>query len=301
MKILITGGLGFLGKNLLEALMMAGFKMEEITVIDKKEDKNFLKKIGCQFIKADLSVVGEWSKVLRDQELLIILQAQISSPKSIDFELHNVLATKNIIEVAQKYDLKKVIYFSSAAVLSLRQDDYAKTKKEGEEIVKSSGLSYVILRPSIIYGPYDQKNIGWLINFAKKCPFFPIPGHGKYPRQPVYVGDISQIVIKLIKNFPTENKIYSINGKETIYFREIVKMVLGEMGGIHFAICLPLPIFFFLLRVYDFFFHSPFTPDQIKSLTSGEVFLDYPWWQEFGIRPTPFKEGIKKMVARQSY
>jgi len=53
------------------------------------------------------------------------------------------------------------------------------------------------------------------------------------------------------------------------------------------------------MRLYDFLFHSPFTPGQIKSLTSGDVFPDYPWWDEFGIRVTSFAEGIKSMIQQQ--
>ncbi len=299
MKILLTGGLGFVGQNLLRLMKEKGFEMGEITVIDKAPVVDFSQRTSVKFICADLSISGDWSKLFRDQEMIILLHAQISSPASADFDRHNVEATKRVITAAKKYGVKKIIYFSSAAVLSSRKDNYAQTKQLGEEIVKSSSLNYVIIQPSIIYGPGDNKNIGWLINFAKKCPVFPVPGHGRYPRQPIYIDDLCQLVIKLIHNFPLENKVYSINGKEKIYFHEMVRIVLKELKGIHFMIYLPIPVFLFLMRLYDFLFHSPFTPGQIKSLTSGDVFPDYPWWDEFGIRVTSFAEGIKSMIQQQ--
>jgi nucleoside-diphosphate-sugar epimerase len=52
-------------------------------------------------------------------------------------------------------------------------DDYAKTNVEGEELVKDSSIEYCILMPSLMYGPTDDKNIDYLINFARKFPFLP--------------------------------------------------------------------------------------------------------------------------------
>ena len=298
MKIIISGGRGFVGQNLLKKMKKEGFEMQEITVIDKKMDDGFCQKLGVNFLMADLAEKDDWQKIFQDQEIMIILHAQIASLESKDFYFNNVKATENVIEAAKRYGIKKTIYLSSAAVLSSREDDYAKTKKQGEEIVKNSGLLSVIIRPSIIYGPGDQKNIGWLINFAKKWPIFPIPGHGRYPRQPIYVEDLCQIIINLIRNFPSESRVYNINGKEKINFDQMVKTVLKELKGIHLVIYLPIPIFLFLLKIYDFLFRSPFTSDQIKSLISGDIFPDYPWWEEFDIKPTPFSEGIKKIIKQ---
>jgi|GEM_PF-69993 len=345
MKILITGGAGFVGKNLIRAMKEVGFNPVDITVIDKNEaNLNFVKNLGVTAVLADLSLPGQWGDNFDHQDLVITLQAQISGSQYDLFRKNNVDATQNVIAAAKKFGVKKIIHFSSAAVLSVRQDFYATTKKAGDELVKNSRLSYVILQPSLMYGPLDDKNIGWLINFAKKCPIFPIPGNGQYPRQPIYIDDMSHLVIEFIKNFPSENeatrneiargssgarpqpsievgqsyrapsldqsrglteirsakagRVYSINGQQIINFREIISTVLKNMGGLRLAIYLPLPIFLFLLRIYDILFKSPFTPDQIKSLTSGDVFPEYPWWDEFKIEMTSFDQGVKNMLIK---
>jgi len=297
MKILITGGAGFVGKNLIRVMKEEGINPADITVIDKDEvNLNFVKNLGVITVLADLAVSGSWSDNFYGQDLIISLQAQISGPQYDSFKRNNIDAMQNILEAAKKFGIKKIIHFSSAAVLSVRQDFYATTKKAGEELVKNSRLSYVVIQPSLMYGPLDTKNVGWLINFARKCPVFPIPGNGQYPRQPIYIDDMSHLVIKFIKNFPSENKVYSINGQQIINFREIISTILKNMGGLRRAIYLPLPIFLFLMKIYDTIFRSPFTPDQIKSLTSGDVFPEYPWWQEFNIKMTSFDQGVKNML-----
>ena len=296
-NIIITGGAGFVGRNLIRVLQSSDYDMGKITVIDKDE-KNLehVKKFGVKAVCADLAEKGDWFDEFKGKDMVINLSAQISSPDPVPFHRNNVIATENVLEAAKMADVRKIIHFSSAAVLSIRKYDYAKSKLEGEKMVKNSGLEYCILQPSLMYGPTDDKNIGYLINFAKKLPCFPIPGHGKWPRQPIYIDDICYLVISIMENFP-RNKVYSVNGKEVIYFRDMIKIVLKQLGGLRFRIFLPVCLFKFLMMNYQRLTgKTQFTPDQVDSLTAGETFPEYPWWEEFNIDVTSFDEGVKRMV-----
>ena len=296
MKIIITGGAGFVGKNLIRLMLKNKFKPKDIIVIDKDRNAlNFIKKFGVNTVYADLSKRGKWENSFKNVDIIISLAAQISSENYIDFKKNNVDAIKNVVLAAKKYNVKKIIHFSSAAVLSVRMDPYAKTKKEGEKIIFDSQLTYSIIRPSVMYGPYDDKNIGWFINFARTLPIFPIPGNGKYPRQPVYVDDVCAIVIKMIRKMP-KNKIYSINGKEIVYFDKIVDTIYENLDKFRTKIYIPLPIFKFAVIMYKKIFPNfKFTSDQLDSLVSGDIFPDYPWWDEFKIKPTKFSDGVRNM------
>ncbi|EKQ54524.1 MAG: nucleoside-diphosphate-sugar epimerase [Methanobacterium sp. Maddingley MBC34] len=296
MKIVIAGGAGFVGRNLVRVMLDNGFKSDEIVVIDfDPENLKFINDY-VKTVEGDLSKNGQWEDELKDADYLINLAAQISSPDYEPFRLNNVQATEIILGAARDKGVKRIIHFSSAAVLSVRKDDYANTKLEGEKLVQNDELEYCILRPSLMFGPTDDKNIGYLINFAKKFPFFPIPGHGKWPRQPIYIDDICLIVISLINEFPA-NQSYSINGKETIYFKDMIKAVLDEVDGFHFRLFLPVSVFKFAMAFYQKISgNEEFTSDQVDSLTAEEVFPDYPWWEEFSIKPTSFQEGVRKMI-----
>ena len=295
--IVIPGGAGFVGRNLVRVLKSENYDMNEITVLDKSEKNlEYVKKYGVKARCVDLSEKGDWYDEFNGKEMVINLAAQISSPNPELLYRNNVLVTKNVLEAAEMANVKRIIHFSSAAVLSVRKDDYAKTKLEGEARVKKSGLEYCILQPSIMYGPTDDKNIGFLIDFARKLPCFPIPGHGKWPRQPIYIDDVCYLVISIMKNFP-KNKVYSINGKDVIYFRDMIKIVLRQLGGFKFRIFLPVGLFKFLMMSYQRLTgRIQFTQDQVDSLTAGEIFPDYPWWEEFNIDITSFEEGVKRMV-----
>jgi len=294
-KILITGGGGFVGRNLIRVMIKEGFKPENIVVIDK-DNLNFIKKYKVKIIFADLSEKGKWMNEFKNTDVVINLAAQISSPDYGPFKKNNIESTKNIIEAMKKFKVKKILHFSSAAVLSVRKDFYAETKKEGEKLVINSRLNYCILRPSLMYGPTDDKNVGYLINFARKFHFLPIPGNGKSPRQPIYIDDVCRLVIKILNNFP-KNKIINVNGKEIIYFRDMVKIILKEIGGFKFRLFLPVKLFKIALILYQKIIgENKFTTDQVDSLTSGDVFEIYPWWEEYHIKTTSFEEGVMKMI-----
>ena len=95
-----------------------------------------------------------------------------------------------------------------------------------------------------------------------------------------------------------ENKVYSINGKDVIYFRDMIKIVLKQLGGFRFRVFLPVSLFlkFLMMSYQKLSGEIQFTPDQGDSLTAKEVFPNYPWWDEFDIEITSFEEGVKRMV-----
>jgi nucleoside-diphosphate-sugar epimerase len=298
MKIIVPGGAGFVGRNLVRMLYSTNQTMSEVIVLDiNQSNLDYVKKYGVRAVNADLSKQGDWNHEFENADIVINLAAQLSSPNHEPFHRNNVVVTKNIIEAMKKANVQRIVHFSSAAVLSLWQDDYARTKAEGEKLVKASDLDYCILQPSIMYGPTDETNIGYLINFAQKIPAFPIPGHGKWPRQPLYIDDVCRLILKIIEDFP-HNETLSINGQEVIYFKDMVKIVLKELGGLKFRVFLPIRLFTVLMMIYQKVKGvTEFTPDQVRALTTVETFPEYPWWDTFDVPITSFQHGVRTMLT----
>lgn len=301
MKIVLLGGAGFVGRNLVRIMIGDGYEPMSIIAIDKDEMQlGKFEKLNINVHQADISVDGDWMNEFKGADYVINLAAQISSPDYDPFYRNNILATEKVLEACKKAGVKRIVHFSSIAVLSVRKDHYAKTKLDGEQMVKDSGLEYCILRPSIMYGPTNEENIGYLIEFSRKFPFFPIPGHGKWPRQPIYIDDVCNLVISIMRDFPS-NEIYDVNGKDIVYFKDMVRDVQKQMGGLKFQIHLPVSLFKFLMMSFQKLTGNVhFTVDQVNSLIAEEVFPVYPWWEKFDIEVTSFEDGVKKMMAFES-
>ncbi len=291
-QIIVTGAAGFVGRNLLPLLIKNGFDV--IGVVKNEAEKFKIEKLPIKILVADLSKRGQWQHSIK-AEVIVHLASAISSKNPDSFYQNNVIATQNLIEAAKKNKIKKIIHFSSAAVTSIRQDPYSKTKKEQEDIIKNSKIPYLILRPSMIYGPTDDKNVGWLIKTIKKLPLIPLPGGGSFGRQPVFVDDICQIVIKMIssKNF---NKVYEIHGYEYVSMKEMVNVIKDNFNIKNPVVVMPIPLLKAFIFINQIISPNPkFTSDQIASLISGEKFKGDDWGKIFDIIPTKFKDGVKKM------
>ena len=188
MKIILPGGAGLVGQNLIIQLKHNGYK--DITVIDKHQSNvDILKGLhpDINIITADLGENGKWNEAFKGAEVVIMLQAQIGSNQSDLFYQNNIESTHNVLNSMKSYSVPYLVHISSSVVETMSEDDYTKTKKIQEEIVLKSGIDSVILRPSLMFGSFDRKHLGWLARFMKKTPVFPIPGNGKFMRQPLFV------------------------------------------------------------------------------------------------------------------
>lgn len=109
-----------------------------------------------------------------------MLQAQIGGNDYQEFVRNNIDSTRLIIKAIKSNDVPYLVHISSSVVESVADDFYTNTKKEQEKMVLESGIACPVLRPTLMFGWFDRKHLGWLSRFMKKVPVFPIPGHGRY-------------------------------------------------------------------------------------------------------------------------
>lgn len=296
-RIFVTGAAGFVGSHLTELLVSHHMS---VTGLIRSKSENKKLPTSLRTIVGDLAIAGSWTEKIKNHDIIVHLAAEISSKDEKLFRRNNVTATQNLVAAAKAAGVKKIILFSSAAVTSIRRDPYADTKEEQEKIISASKIPYHIIRPSMIYGPRDTKNIGWLIKIVSRLPVIPLPGGGKFGRQPVYVGDICQVVLKLISK-KYNNQIFEIHGRQYVTMAKMVKLILSKLKMRKIILPVPisfLTIFFWLLGKIAK--NPKFTVDQIKSLISGEKFKGDPWWEIFDIIPTTFEDGVSKMIKNRS-
>lgn len=292
-KIFVTGAAGFVGSHLVPILLKSGYEVTGLVRI-ASEEKNLPKT--AHVVVGDLAKKGRWMRQVKNQEIIIHLAAEISSKDEKSFMRNNVIATQNLVKAAKAAGIKKIILFSSAAVTSIRRDPYAETKQEQENIIQRSKIPHHIIRPSMIYGPGDTKNIGWLIKIISRLPIVPLPGGGNFGRQPIYVDDICQIVLKLIKG-GHKKEVFDIHGKEYVTMAKMVEVILAKKKIKRPVISVPLSFLIIFFWILGKIAKNPkFTVDQIKSLISGERFKGEKWWRTFAIIPTTFASGVSKMI-----
>ena len=223
-RIVLPGGAGLVGQNLVAQLKRLGY--HNLVVIDKhRSNLDILRKmqpdIEAKF--ADLAERGDWEQQLAGADVVVMLQAQIGGNDFTQFQRNNVDATRHVLSAMKANNVNYLVHISSLVVESVANDWYTNTKKDQERLVMESGICHVVLRPTLMFGWFDRKHLGWLSRFMQKVPVFPIPGHGCYTRQPLYAGDFCNIIVSCIEERATGT--FNITGREKIDYIDIIREI----------------------------------------------------------------------------
>jgi len=301
-KIILPGGAGLVGQNLVARLKRQGFN--NLVVLDKhKKNLSLLQDqhpdIVC--LPVDLSHPDGWQQHFDRASAVVMLQAQIGGIQYKDFIRNNIEATQHILDAVKKYQVARLVHISSSVVQSVADDFYTRSKKKQEEMVLESGIVCPILRPTLMFGWFDRKHLGWLARFMRKTPIFPIPGHGRYMRQPLYVGDFCDIIISCLCN-DTLNGIYDISGHEKIDYIDIIRSIKEETEARAMICKIPYGVFYGLLKIWSLFDKNPpFTTQQLAALVARDEFDVIDWPSIFHVHSTPFRVAIKETFHDPRY
>ncbi len=301
-KVVITGAAGLLGQNLVAELIRCGYS--NITAIDKHEKNlDILRSLhpSVNTLHADLAESGGWEESFNGAEILFLLQAQITGSTYDLFRRNTLESTENVIAAAEKHAIPFTVFIGSSVVNSVADDNYTRSKKAQEELIRASSLKYCIVRPTLMFGWFDPKHLGWLSRFMEKTPVFPIPGNGEYLRQPLYVLDFCKILLRCAEN-RTEGAVYNIVGEEEMDYIEIIRAIKRVKHLKTIILTIPVGLFRFLMKFYALFSKNPpFVADQLDALMAGDYFTGDDMKETFGITPTPFDEAIKETFTHPTY
>ena len=257
MKIVVTGGAGFIGLHLVNHLLK---EENQITILDNfsNSDKNLTKILqhkNLKIIEGDIRKINDVNNCLKEQDIVIHLAAKISVSQSIlnpseTFEV-NVDGTKNVLEACKKNNIKKIIIASSAAVygeggsgMKLKENTktdpvspYGKSKLIMEQEIEKNLLKYnkldcIILRFFNIFGVgQTSEYAGVITKFVKRISSdepLEIFGDGMQTRDFVSIHDIVESINAAIKN--GKNGTYNIASGKAITINKLAEFMISLSG-----------------------------------------------------------------------
>ncbi|MGI3900300.1 MAG: NAD-dependent epimerase/dehydratase family protein [Janthinobacterium lividum] len=293
-RIVVTGAAGLVGQNLIPRLKARGYT--DIVAIDKhRANTRILAGLhsDIRVVEADLSRAGGWEDTFAGADALIQLHAQIGGLDPATFQANNVTATERVLAASAAAGIGYMVHISSSVVNSAAVDLYTETKKTQEAIVASCPIPHVVLRPTLMFGWFDRKHIGWLARFMKKMPVFPIPGDGRFRRQPLYAGDFSNIIMSCLEKRTTGA--YNISGLTTLDYIDMMRAVKKAAGARARIVTIPYGLFRRLLLTYALVDKDPpFTANQLAALVTPDLFEVIDWPGIFGVTPTPLDAAFRE-------
>lgn len=301
-KIILPGGAGLVGQNLIARLKDKGYT--NIVVLDKhRANLAVLKQVQPDITVeyADLAEPGHWQRYFEGADVVVMLQAQIGGNDYQEFVRNNIDSTRLVLDAIKVNSVPYLVHISSSVVESVADDFYTRTKKDQEQMVLESGIVCPVLRPTLMFGWFDRKHLGWLSRFMKKVAVFPIPGHGRYMRQPLYVGDFASIIISCIEN-RVHNGVYNISGHEKVDYIDIIREIKRATRCKTQIVRIPYGLFYSLIWVWSVFDKNPpFTTQQLSALGAKDEFEVIDWPGIFGVPYTPFKIAVNETFNDPRY
>jgi len=255
MRVIVTGGAGFIGSNLVEFLLKKKYKIiviDNLSTGNKDNIKEFKNKI--KFVKADISSLGKWQKLFKKIDVVFHLASLAdivpSIQKPLDYYKSNVTGTINVINLCREYKIKKFLYAASSSCYGIPktfptseneilspQYPYALTKRLGEEIILHWGKVYKInvtsLRLFNVYGPKSRTSGTYGAVFgvflAQKLHMKPltIVGDGKQTRDFTYVSDVVR-AFYLASKKNSKFRIFNVGSGNTIPINKIAEIIGGK-------------------------------------------------------------------------
>ena len=256
MKILVTGGTGFIGKNLVESLLDDGYQV--VCVSRNKIEEGFFSKT-VENIVLDMQEIEKIGVKMKGIDVVIHLAAQLGH-YGIPYEYYfnvNYLATVKLAKLSLKYNVRQFILCSAPFVVGLGGRDtkenepymptneYSETKmlaELGVIHVCEGKLPYTILRPAYVYGKGDVRRTALYRGIKKHR--FALTTSGKAYIQPTYVSDIVRGFKLSILNEEAYGEIINLGGKECTS-REYLECIANNVGSrlIRVNIGYPLSVF----------------------------------------------------------
>ncbi len=296
LMILVTGGTGFIGRNLIKALVESGHKVR-ILLKPSTTSPNFPKGIPVEVAVSSLSDQRGVRAALKDVNQIFHLAGAERKGSRGDLNQVDVEGTSTLMQAAKETKIDRVYYLSHHGAARASAYPVLKAKAIAEHWIINSGIPYTIVRTGSVFGPGDQFTVP-LAKLIKISPIFLMPSKGHVLLQPLWIDDLINVLLLIMEDPKAVNRIYSIGGMEPLPYREIVRLIMNKTGIKRYVI--------------------PVSPATLRSLSLwiDQIFPSFPvsiFWldhlaedrtanldslpREFGIMPARFHQHLDYLTT----
>jgi len=299
MRILITGASGFIGSHMVQALMLAG---HDVTACVRNGKAARQRWPGINVIEVDFCndhEISTWMPRLKKIDVVINAVGIIRENGKQSFDALHTQAPCALFRASHKAGIKRVIQISALGADESAFSQYHLSKRAADECLMALNLDWLILMPSLVYGPGAASMI-FFRAFAA-LPVIPLVEAGDQAVQPIHVDDLTRAVLQLIQPQAAGKTRIEMVGPSQVTMKELYTRLrdwLG-MGKAHF-VSMPYKLALFGGYLAGMFGNSPMTADAIKMLRKGNTGDVGPFISYFGFEPASFKDSLKRVPAQQA-
>jgi uncharacterized protein YbjT (DUF2867 family) len=306
MKVLVTGGTGFVGREVVRRLHEAGHSIRLLARSrNSPRVQETLSRYRAGAYPGDVLDAASLEGAVNGMEAVIHLVGIISEVGESTFGNVHTRGTGNIVRAAQQAGVRRFVHMSALGARFNAASRYHQTKWAAEELVRHSGLDFTIFRPSLIYGPQDQF-INLFARMARLSPVVPLMGSPRARFQPVGVEDVAAAFAKSLGEPKSIGRTYDLCGPEALTLSEIVGQIMDVAQRRRLKLQVPPILARCQAILLEFVFRrvlrkaSPLNRDQLIMLQEDNVGNPQPANELFGLKPTFLRDGIARYLKRET-
>ena len=227
--ILVTGGTGFVGEEVVRELLDLGYPVR-LLARDPKKAARLGRWPGVEIVAGDALQPETLPAAVAGVEAVIHLIGIIAETARVSFAQAHVEATRHVLAAARQAGVTRWIQMSAAGTRPHALSRYHVTKWEAEELVRHSGLDWTIFRPSLIYGYDERDRFLNLLRLAVAAPLLPLLDGGLALVQPVSVRDVARSFALAVASDASLGREFDLVGPEPLSWREMIFRVARTWG-----------------------------------------------------------------------
>jgi uncharacterized protein YbjT (DUF2867 family) len=267
--ILVTGGTGFVGGHVVQALRQAGRPVR--CLVRDPRRATALEQAGCELAEGDMTEPTSLRRAVEGAEGVVHLVA-IRQGKEAQFERIMSQGTRDLVEAARQAGVRRFVLMSALGTSEHTKDlvPYYRAKWEMEQAVQGSELPYVIFRPSFVLGT-DGGILPTFRKLAKLAPVTPIVGSGEQRIQPIWADDVAAHFVQALDLDAAAGSTFELGGPDVVTWNEFWGRLRRALGVRRPSVHVPMRLMRANALVTELLpGNIPLTRDLLKMMEAGD-------------------------------
>jgi uncharacterized protein YbjT (DUF2867 family) len=282
MKLLVTGGSGFLGGYVLDEAKRRGH--EVVALARSAAAAGAIAARGARPLPGDLDDPAGLARAFGEARCEALVNLA-----SLGFG-----HAPAIVAATRAAGIGRAVFISTTAVTTSLPARSRRVRLDAERQIEQSGLKWTILRPTMIYGAPGDRNLSRLLRLLTRTRVLPVPGGGQHLQQPVHVADVAGVALNAVERPDTARARYNIAGPEPLRFADLLRISAGTAGRRVRLVPVPLALLVAVAQVGEMISaRPPIRAEQLQRLGEDKAFAIDDAARDLGYAPRSFAEGIR--------